>query len=129
MSSEMEKNFSNLEQKIISYLCIYGNTKETDLIAYGVQRLGISEDGMVTLIDEMVLSGRIKRILHKELDPAVTYVKRASLVPDGFELQSIVDSLELDEVTNRQIEEIKEILDKAEAIAKKRIKRKINAID
>jgi hypothetical protein len=44
-------------------------------------------------------------------------------------LQTISDSLELDEVTNQQIEEINKILDKAKAIAKKRMKRKTNAID
>jgi hypothetical protein len=70
--NKMEKSFSNLEQKIISYLCTYGNTKETDLIAYGVQRLGISKEDMVKLIDEIVFSGRIERIVHKELEPAVT---------------------------------------------------------
>ena len=129
MGSKMEKSFSNLEQKIISYLCTYGNTKETDLIAYGVQRLGISEKCMVKLIDEMVFSGRIERILHKELEPAVTYVKQGILVQFGLELKAISDSLELGEVTTQQIEEINEILDKAKAIAKKRKKRKINAID
>jgi hypothetical protein len=72
----MEKSFSNLEQKIISYLCTYGNTKETDLINYGMQRLGISEGGMIKLIDEMVFTGRIERILHKELEPLVTYIKQ-----------------------------------------------------
>ena len=125
----MEKSFSSLEQKIISYLCTYGNTKETDLITYGVQRLGISEEGMVKLIDEMVFTGRIERILHKELEPAVTYVKQGSLVQLELELKAISDSLELSEATNQQIEELKEILDKAEAIAKKRMKREINAID
>jgi hypothetical protein len=129
MVGEMEKAFSNLEQKIISYLCTYGNTKETDLIFYGVQRLGMSKEGMVAIIDEMVLTGRIERILHKELEPTVTYLKRGSLIPVGFGLQAIVDSLELGEVTNQQIEEIKKILDKAKAIAEKRIIRKINAID
>jgi hypothetical protein len=125
----MEKSFSYLEQKIISYLCSYGNTKETDLIAYGVQKMGISKEDMAKLIDEMVFCGRIERILHKELEPAVTYVKQGSLVPFGLELQAISDSLELREITNQQIEEIKEILDKAKAIAKKRIERKINATD
>jgi hypothetical protein len=125
----MEKSFSNLEQKIISYLCTYGNTKETDLINYGMQRLGISEGGMIKLIDEMVFTGRIERILHKELEPLVTYIKQRSLFPLELELQTISDSLELDEVTNQQIEEINKILDKAKAIAKKRMKRKTNAID
>jgi hypothetical protein len=125
----MEKSFSSLEQKIISYLCTYGNTKETDLITYGVQRLGLSEGGMVKLIDEMEFAGRIERILHKELVPAVTYVKRGSLVPLELELQAISDSLELSEAIDQQIEMIKEILDKAEAIAKKRMKSETNALD
>ncbi|MGO8807826.1 MAG: hypothetical protein ACLQO7_14750 [Candidatus Bathyarchaeia archaeon] len=125
----MEKLFSNLEQKIISYLCTYGNTKETDLVAYGVQRLGMSEQNMVKIIDEMVLSGRIERIVHKELEPAVTYVKHGSLIPLHLNLQAILDSLELNELTNQQIDEINQILDKAKAIAKKRIERKINAVD
>lgn len=73
----MERTFSSLEQKIISYLCTYGNTKETDLITYGVQKLGISKEGVIKLIDEMVFTGSIERILHKELEPAVTYVKKA----------------------------------------------------
>ena len=125
----MEKLFSNLEQKIISYLCTYGNTKETDIVAYGLQRLGMSEQSMMKLIDEMVFSGRIERILHKELEPAVTYIKQGNLIPFHLKLHAILDSLELNEVTNQQIDEISEILDKAKAIAKKRIERKINAID
>ena len=129
MGSKMEKLFSNLEQKIISYLCTYGNTKETDLIGYGVQKLGMSEQNMITLIDEMVFSGKIERIVHKELEPAVTYIKQASLIPIHLKLQAILDSLELNEVTNQQIDEINEILDKAKAIAKKRIDQKINEID
>jgi hypothetical protein len=125
----MEKSFSSLEQKIISYLCTYGNTKEIDLITYGVQRLGTSEECMTKVVNEMVFSGRIERILHKELKPPVTYVKQGSLVPLELELKAISDSLELGEVTNQQIEEIKEILDRAKVIAQKRMKREANAID
>jgi hypothetical protein len=127
--SELEKSFLILEQKIISYLCTYGNTKETDLITYGVQKLGISKEGMVKLIDEMVFTGRIERILHREIEPAVTYVKQGSPFPLELKLHAISDSLELSEATNQQIEKLKEILDKAEAIAKKRMKRKTNSID
>ena len=125
----MEKSFSILEQKIISYLCTYGNTKETDLITYGVQRIGISKEAMVKLIDEMLFSGRIERIVHNELGPEVTYVKQRILGPFGVELQALSDSVEIGEITNQQIEEIKEILEKAEGLAKKKIKNKINAID
>ncbi len=119
----------SLEQKIISYLTTYGNTKETDLITYGEQRLGISKEEMLKLIDEMVFTDKIERILHKELEPAVTYIKRGSLVPLELELQALSDSLELNEATNHQIEKLREILQKANAIAKKRMKQEINAKD
>jgi len=121
--------FLSLEQKIISYLCTYVTTKETDLITYGVQRLGISEEGMVKLIDEMVFTCRIERIVHKDLEPAVTYIKRGSLFPLELELQALSDSLELKEASNQQIEKLREILHRAEAVAKIRMKREINAID
>jgi hypothetical protein len=125
----MEELFLGLEQKIISYLCTYGTIRETDLIAYGKQRLGISEEGMLKLIDEMVFTGRIERIVHKELEPAVTYIKRGSLFPIELELQALSDSLELNEASNQQIEKLREILHRAEAVAKKRMQREINAID
>ena len=121
--------FLSLEQKIISYLCTYGTTKESDLITYGVQRLGISEEGMIKIIDEMVFTGRIERIVHKELEPTVTYIKRGSLFPLEHELQALSDSLELNEASNQQIEKLREILQRAEAVAEKRMKRKLNAID
>jgi hypothetical protein len=125
----MEELFSSLEQKIITYLCTYGTIKETDLITYGKQRLRISEEGMVKLIDEMVFTGRIERIVHKELEPPVTYIKRGSLFPLELELQALSDSLELNQASNQQIEKIREILHRAEAVAKKRMQREINAID
>lgn len=125
----MEELFLSLEQKIISYLCTYGTIRETDLITYGKQRLGISEENMMKLIDEMVFTGRIERIVHKELEPAITYIKRGSLFPLELELQAISDSLELNEASNQQIEKLREILHRAEAVAKKRKQREINAID
>jgi hypothetical protein len=125
----MGELFLSLEQKIISYLCIYGTTKESDLITYGMRRFGISEEGMVKIIDEMVFTGRIERILHKELEPAVTYIKRGSLFPLEHELQALSDSLELNEASNQQIEKLREILQRAEAVAEKRMKRELNAID
>ena len=94
-----------------------------------MQRLDVPEDGMVKLIDEMVFSGRIKRILHKELEPAETYVKQGSLIPLGLELKAISDSVELGEISDQQIEEIKGILGRTKAIAKKRMKMKTYASD
>ncbi len=125
----MEDLFLSLEQKIISYLCTYGTIKETDLITYGVQKLCISEKGMVKLIDEMVFTGKIERIVHKELEPEATYIKQGSFFPLEHELQTLSDSQELNEASNRQIEKFKEILQSAKAVAKKRMKREKDAID
>jgi hypothetical protein len=112
------------QEKIISYLYRYGDTRETDLITYGVQRLGKSVDGMRKVVDEMVLYGRLERVTHKELEPKVTYVKYGSIVPLELELQAIADSLGQDKVTEREIEAVKVILAKAEITANKKISRK-----
>jgi hypothetical protein len=129
LGSKMEDLFLSLEQKIISYLCTYGTIKETDLITYGVQKLCISEKSMAKLIDKMVFTGKIERIAHKELEPAVTYIKQGSLFPLNHQLQALSDSQELDEASNQQIEKLMEILHSAEGVAKKRMKREKDAID
>ena len=77
----------------------------------------------------MVFTGKIERIVHKELEPAVTYIKQGSLFPPEHELQALSDSQELDEASNQQIEKLREILHRAEAVAKKRMKREKDAID
>lgn len=115
------------QEKIISYLYAHGNTRETDLIAYGAQRLGISEEGMRKAVDEMALHGRIERIMHKELEPTVTYVKYGSMVPLELELQAISDSLGSGKVTKREVEAVKRILAEAGKVAEKRIRRRARA--
>jgi hypothetical protein len=121
----MDSSFLGLEQqKVISYLYAYGNTRETDLITYGVQRLGKSEDGMRKLVDEMVLYGRLERVVHRELDPTVTYVKHGSMVPLELELQAMAYSFNQGRLTEQDIEAVKKILTKAEIVTEERIKRK-----
>jgi len=121
----MDSTILDMEQEeIISYLNTYGNTRETDLVTYGVQRLGKSEDSMREVVDEMVLYGRLERIMHKELNPTVIYVKPGSMVSLELELQAMADSLGQGKATEREIEAVKEILAKAEIAAEERIKRK-----
>jgi len=96
----MDRSVLDLEQqRVISYLYQYGNTRETDLVNFGVQRLGLSEGGMRKLVDEMVLYGRLERIIHKELDPTVTYVKLGSMVPLELELQAMAYSFNQGKLT------------------------------
>jgi hypothetical protein len=45
------------QEKIISYLYAYGNTRETDLTFYGVQKLGKSEDSIRKVVDKIVFYG------------------------------------------------------------------------
>jgi hypothetical protein len=124
MGNEMESSFSDLEQKIISYLHTYGNTKETDLFAYGVQRLGISEEGMIKLVDEMLLYGKLERVVHKELEPKVGYLKPGQSLLFELEMQTMSNAISQGKVTEQQIEKAKEILEDARAASKERIKRK-----
>jgi hypothetical protein len=111
------------QEKIISYLYAYGNTREIDLITYGVQRLGKSEDGMRKVVGEMVFYGRLERIVHEKLDPTVTYVKPGNMVPLELELQAISDSLGSGKVSKREVEAVKEILAEAGNTAETRIAR------
>jgi len=109
------------QQKIISYLCAYGNTRETDLITYGVQKLGKSENNMRKVLDEMVFHGRVKRIMHRELHPAVPYIDYGSMIPFELEFQVLADSLGPRPEDN---ETIKDIHAKAKMVAEKRIKKR-----
>jgi hypothetical protein len=121
----MDSRVLDLEQlEIISYLYTYGNIRETDLIAFGVQTLGKSEVSMKKVVDEMVLCGRLERFMHNELKPAVAYVKYGATVQFELELQAFSDSLGTFKVTEREVESVKKILAKAKAAAAKSVKRK-----
>jgi hypothetical protein len=112
-------------EKYISYLYQYGSPRETDLINFGVQRLGSSENGMRKLLDEMGLYGRLERVAHRELEPAVAYIKYGDMVPLELEMQASSDSMGKGKISEQHLEVAKMILSGAERTAEKRIKRKI----
>lgn len=121
----MDSSVLGLEQqRVISYLYQYGSTRETDLINFGVRRLGLSEDGMRKLLDEMGLYGRLERVVHRELEPAVAYIKYGDMVPLELEMQAISDSMGKGKISEQNLEVAKIILLEAEITAGKRIKRK-----
>ena len=121
----MASSVLNLEQlEIISYLYTYGNIRETDLIAFGGQTLGKSKVSMKKLVDEMVLCGRLERFMHKELKPAVAYIKYGTTVQSKLELQVFSGSLGTFKVTEREVEPVEKILAKAKVAATKNVKRK-----
>ena len=89
-----------IERRIISYLESYGNTRETDLINYGVQNLGGSSERMKKVIDRMAIKGRIHRIVHSKLKPPEVYVTLEEPLPPEATAER--------EIANQEVERILE---------------------
>jgi hypothetical protein len=98
----------NIERKIVSYLESFGNTRENDLINYGVQNFGRSTDEMKKAIDRMAVKGELHRIVHSKLKPPEVYITLEEPLPPESAVQS--------EVTN---EEVARILKEAASLAGK----------
>jgi hypothetical protein len=96
----------NTERKIVSYLESFGNTRENDLVSYGVQNLGRSTDDMKKVIDRMAVKGRLHRIVHSKLKPPEVYITLEEPLPPESAMES--------EVTNK---EVARILEEAASIA------------
>jgi hypothetical protein len=121
----MDRSVLDLEQlEILSYLYTYGNIRETDLIAFGVQTLGKSEDNIKRVVEAMVRHGRLERFMLRELEPAVVYVKNGPMTPFELKLKGFSDSLGTLKVTEGEVESVKNILAKAKSAAEKSVKRK-----
>ena len=66
----------DLEDELISYLRIYGNTRESDLAEYGTRVSNVSADNIKLVLDRMVLEGKANRVVHCKLKPEVVYLTR-----------------------------------------------------
>ena len=71
----------SIESKIMSYLESFGNTKENDLINYGVHNLARSSDQMKKIIDRMAVKGKLHRVVHHRLKPPEVYVTLEEPLP------------------------------------------------
>ncbi|MDH5481865.1 MAG: hypothetical protein OEY22_03155 [Candidatus Bathyarchaeota archaeon] len=105
----------SLEKEIVSYLVRYGNTREQDLINFGVQRLGHSSKYMKKVIDRMVIKDKIHRFLHEKLSPPEVYISLEEHIPKSL--------IEID-FSKAVKEDALKILEEAAAIAEKRIRLK-----
>jgi hypothetical protein len=95
-----------IEKRISSYLDSYGNTRETDLINYGVQNLGGSSERMKRVIDRMAIKGKIHRIVHNKLKPPEVYITlEEPLPPEATAERKIAN------------EEVERILEEAASLA------------
>jgi hypothetical protein len=105
----------NLEKGIILYLTKYGNTREKDLISFGVQEFDRSGKDVKRVVDRMVVKGRIHRIIHNKLRPPEVYLSlKEPFHPNVLKALSEVDISESTE------KDVQKILEEAAAIAEKR---------
>jgi hypothetical protein len=96
----------SIERQIVSYLMKYGNTRETDLISYGVQNFVPHPEEMKKIIDRMAVKGKIHRIVHNKLKPPEVYIGLEESLP----IHMIIE----DQIAN---DEAKRILEEAASVA------------
>ena len=89
-----------VERKIHSYLQHYGNTREADLINYGVQNLDRSSEEVKKIIDCLAVKGKIHRIVHNKLKPPEVYITLEEPLPPEASLER--------EIVNGEVEKILE---------------------
>jgi len=106
-----------VEKEVVSYLVKYGNTRETDLINYGVHRFSRSAEDVKKVVDRLVVMGKIHRIIHDKLEPPEVYVSLKEPF-DSDVLKALIE-VDLSEVAEK---DALKILEEAAAIAEKRIR-------
>lgn len=110
----------DVEKEVVSYLYEYGNTKESDIINYGVKEFNYSSKRMKKLIKRMVIKGKIHFIVHSKLEPPAAYISLKEPLPP--EIAKIL--LEAFIQVKASEEDAQKILEEAAALAEKRIKEK-----
>lgn len=63
-----------IEEEITSYLHEHGDTREADIVKWGIQRFNYTKRGMKKAIARMLESGKIDRIFHSQLKPPGVYL-------------------------------------------------------
>jgi hypothetical protein len=96
----------SIERQVVSYLMKYGNTRETDLISYGVQNFVRPPEKMKKIIDRMAVKGKIHRIVHNKLKPPEVYISLEESLP----IQMMIEG----QIAN---DEVKRILEEAASVA------------
>lgn len=106
----------DLEEELVSYLEMYGNTRESDLLTYGVQNFHFSSDRMKKIVNRMAIKGKIHRLVHNKLNPPEVYVALEERSYPEL-LKNIVEM----KIPEGSRSEVLKILEEAAAIAKKRM--------
>jgi hypothetical protein len=108
----------DVEKEVVSYLHEYGNTKESDIINYGVKEFNYSSKRMKKVIKRMVIKGEIHFIVHSKLEPPAVYLSLKEPLPP--EIAKIL--LEAFIKMKTAEEDTQKILEEAAALAENRIK-------
>jgi hypothetical protein len=106
----------DVEKEVVAYLSVYGNTRESDLISYGVQTFHRSPIKMKKIVDRMVIKGKIYRVVHNKLEPPEVYISLEELL-----YPEIMRDLLEAEVSESRAEDSEAILREAAAIADKKM--------
>lgn len=88
----------DIEKRIVSYLEAYGNTKESDLINYGVQNLSQSSEKMKKILNRMAVKDKIHRVVHNKLKPPEVYITLEEPLPPETVSEGETDKIEVDRI-------------------------------
>jgi len=108
----------DVEKGVMLYLHEYGNTRESDIINYGVKEFNYSSKRIKKVIKRIVIKGKIHFIVHSKLEPPAVYVSLREPLPP--EIAKIL--LEAFIQMKAAEEDAQKILEEAAALAENRIK-------
>lgn len=111
----------DIEREVVSYLYEFGNTKESDIIKFGVQRLKCPPEKMKRTIKQLAVKGELYYVVHRKLEPPEVYISlKEPLPPETAKvlLEALIQARTAEEETEK-------ILEEAEAAAKRKIKQNL----
>ena len=111
-------NHMDVEKEIISYLYKYGNTKESDIINYGIKKFNYSSERMKKVIRRMAIKSKIHYLVHCKLEPPEAYIGLEEPLPPDSALILLDASIQTKEVHEIAFK----ILEDAAAVAMQKVK-------
>ena len=104
-----------VEKEIVSYVHKYGNTKESDIIDYGVKKFNYSPEKMKKVIKRMMVKGDVHYVVHNKLEPPVAYVGLKEPLPPEIGkilIEAFIQAKAAEEDAQRILEEAAKIADR-----------------
>ena len=79
----------DVEKGVMLYLHEYGNTRESDIINYGVKEFNYSSKRIKKVIKRIVIKGKIHFIVHSKLEPPAVYISLKEPLPPKLRRSSL----------------------------------------